>query len=495
MLSISAICPLFVFGVGLAVYLNTLGNDFVYDDIRAIVNNPAICDWRGIPGLFFQSYWSSSAEAIYRPLTVISFALNYALFGLTPWSFHLVNVVIHAINSTLVAVLLRRLTGEMTALMAALLFAVLPIHTEAVASIVGRAELLAFAFSILFWLTHSKGRKIWAAFSLAMALFSKENALVILPLVFLWEHLPLEKARMRSHYAWLIYAGVAFAWLLLRRLVLGQWGLDLEFQYFGTTDSLTRVLTMSVFAWRHYVWPMVTGTGLCADFSPWSFPFVDAGDVWGWLSLSVWITVLGFSIWLLFSWKTAGRKSLLRQWSGYWILWFLIGLAPVTNVFMPIGTIGAERFLYLPSLGFCVILAWAISIVFKPSPPRGEGRVRGALKLGILVFYYGALIVQRNTVWKNHRTLFEDTVKKAPNNSLAHSMLGIALAKNGEYGRAIEHFQRALEINPTSEAVYQNLANAYRQSGDSAMAVRALTQWMTRFPNNPAPRELLKSLH
>src|SRR3989442_5687044 len=165
------------------VYLGALWNGFVWDDQVIVLGNPLVQTWAGLATAFANPYWPPFVGGyLYRPLTVLTYVLDWHIGG-AAW-FHAVNLLWHAGVSALVAVLARRWAGDAAALVAGMLFAVHPVHVEAVANVVGRAELMAAAFTLLaVYAALEADRPVWSAVCWALGLLSKEVAVVAPALV------------------------------------------------------------------------------------------------------------------------------------------------------------------------------------------------------------------------------------------------------------------------------------------------------------------------
>src|SRR5215468_6461107 len=176
---------LLLVAVAVGCYLNSLSGALIYDDLNAIVRNPAVTDLDVRRIVSTGSWFAPTGDAaLYRPVTTASLAANYALHGTAPLGYHVVNVVLHAAVCVLLVLVLARVTGEATiALLAGFLFAAHPVHTEAVASVVGRAELLAAGLALLSWWIAVARRGVAARIVAALVLFAgalaKENAVTI----------------------------------------------------------------------------------------------------------------------------------------------------------------------------------------------------------------------------------------------------------------------------------------------------------------------------
>src|SRR5579871_1454709 len=196
----SALMICAVIGASVLSYRNSLQGQFIYDDKQIIVKNPLIRKLDQIPLLFGTSYWGMNIGqpkefkgGLYRPLTMTTFALNYRAGALNPRGYHLVNLLLHTGVSLLLWLLCWRLgLGPITAGSAALLFAVLPVHTEAVSNIVGRAEILSAFFVLLSWILvarhPTKSLVVLGAACFVLALLSKENAAAFLPILLLSDY-------------------------------------------------------------------------------------------------------------------------------------------------------------------------------------------------------------------------------------------------------------------------------------------------------------------
>ena len=203
-------------------YHNIFSNEFIRDDLGVIVENTAVTEQLSLPGIFGTAYRGSTEDGLYRPFTILTFALNHRLSGLSPVSYHVVNLVLHVLNSILLYLFLRRLLSDGHGLIGALLFAAHPVHTEAVTSIVGRAELLAAFFTLSALYIHSLrpadgSRRLAGGLLLPglylLGIFSKENVITLpLALVALDFHLgrfKWERRYFSRTYPALLVTGLA----------------------------------------------------------------------------------------------------------------------------------------------------------------------------------------------------------------------------------------------------------------------------------------------
>jgi Tfp pilus assembly protein PilF len=471
-----------VAALGSLAFANSLWNGFALDDAFIIVDNPAIRRLSNLHGIFAAGYWPKQNDLLYRPLIIFSYALNYALAGLAPFPYHLVNVLLHAGNCALVYLILMALfRARALALAAAAAFALHPIHTEAVASVVGRAELLANAFLFLSWrwylrwdegAARLKGR--WLAASVAafaLAIFTKEHAVVLLGLLVLTDLLrasergrPLGRTlwgRARSAYAWYLLPFVGY--FVARVSVLGELltsRVGFLVNPLAHTDPWTRVLTAFKVLGR-YLWLLLVPVRLSSDYSynqiPVSHSLLEPGVLAGLLAL------LGLCALAGWTWR---RRPALNVG----IAIFVLTILPVSNLPFPIGTIMAERVLYLPSLGFCLLLAGALMSLV--SRPRWGPVALSAFAL--LLLGYGTRTVLRNQDWRNNATLYAAAALTSPNSAAAHYGLGKTMLEQGELSGARRELERSLKIYPEFGEAYHSLAAISVAQGQIDEAIRNL---------------------
>lgn len=378
-------------GATVLAYRNTLPGDFIYDDHAIIVHNPLIRDLKNIPLILKNSYWGTFIGqpkdykgGLYRPLTLITFALNFKVGGLSPRGYHLANLALHVGVSILLGLLALRLGMTWQGASAAMfLFALLPVHTEAVSNVVGRSEVLAAFFVLLAWIfatmTSRYAAIILGALSFGLALLSKENAAAFLPILFLSDYVTHQKpwkTLFRGRLlVWVVYAGVVVMYLEWKYLMLGTLADVGGFPYFDTQHFFTIGLTMSKFVMEHYVKPLILGISFCADYTRPSLPDARLHDPLAWLSAILLLGIFGISI--VAAIRNKSRMGL------YGALFFLL-LLPVLNIFPRLEVIGAERFLYLPSVGYCLAMGYLFEKV-----SRFHKLGAAAAAIGMLLVWYG----------------------------------------------------------------------------------------------------------
>jgi len=450
-----------------------LGSGFLRDDRYVVAENPLLRSWHSVPALLTTGYWEGpmGAEAPvqeYRPVLMLTYFLTARTFGLAPWAFRAGNLLLHAANAALVFLLLRRRLAPAVALAAAALFAVLPIHVEAVAYIAGRSELLVTCFLLLAWLEldRARPRQGLACVWYLGALCSKEQA-VLFPIVLLLDDWARkredESAKLARRYLPLL-ACIA-VYLAARAVVLSR-SFHGGFDYFRGASTLVRALTMARFSWAHYAWTSLTGLGLQSEFVRPFFRDSTPSDPLGWSAAAAWL-LLG----------TAAATALWRKraaW-GFWMISGFLWLLPVSNLILPLDTIGAERFLYLPSIGLCTMLAALLAA------PLRSIRTYAAVA-GLFVLWYAALTFARNRVWSSPFRYYETAVRDNPRSARAQTGLGAALIERGDGAAAEAAFDKALDLDADNLLAYYNLGRLRLDRGDLPASERYLRETLRRSP-------------
>jgi len=451
--------------IAIGLYANSLGNGFVYDDPNAITGNEAVVagDLRTI--LSTPSWWGDGRGTLWRPLTTLTFALDYALYGAAPFGFHVVNVGLHALVSVLVLVVFARAgVASGVAFAAAALFASHPVHTEAVANVVGRAELLAaVGFFLAWWCWLAAGvvagpvataRIAGAALLFFLALLAKENAIALPAVVVVADLLgrgtePAVRLLRRRAPGYLALVAVALGYVALRRTVVGAITPEAELldNPLGLLPAGERVVGAVAVAGL-YALRLVFPLWLSADYSYDQIPVPESMlDPRVLAGLAVIVAVAVAAWW--------ARRQLPAVALG--LLFMALTFALVSNLIVPIGTIMGERLLYLPSAGFCVALAAGLAAA-------GQGRVLTAAVV-VLVALYGGRTLARNPVWREPLVFFATMTADAPRSARAHAELGTALAEAGRLGEAEAAFARALAIKPEDPVTLYNRGVALGAAG------------------------------
>jgi hypothetical protein len=456
--------------VGALPYANTLESGFTFDDNGLVVLNPYVPAHASLAAPFVGPSTSGSQ---YRPLTMVTYLLNHRAGG-GPAAFHLTNVVLFGLTTGMAFLLAGALSRSVAVgVGTALVWAVHPIHTEGVASITGRAEILAALWmmaALLLLALRLDGapgarRSLAAVGSLlafAAALCSKESAaagVLLVPLV-VWLRAG-ERWKARAGIATLPYVALAMAFVAVRTLVVGVVGQDdIPFvdNPLAYVPAAVRIATAIVVLWQ-YVGLLTLPFGLSSDYSYDQVPLVasvtDPRLVVGLLGLQG-IAMIAF---------VCRRDAPLVTFG---ILFTTAALAVTANVVAPIGTIKAERLLFLPSFGWCFAFGWGLAVWI--GRPADRWRVLAA-SVVLAIFAMGTWT--RNVDWRDDYTLLTTTAQVSPRSARAQANAGAVLGGAGDLAGAEQHFRRALAIHPGYEPALQGLAAVLRLTGRPAEAADA----------------------
>lgn len=441
--------------LALLVYANALLNGFVLDDRAIVLDHPVLRDaqlWRA----FIEPYWPEViGGGQYRPLGLLSFALDRAVAGESPVWYHAVNMGWHAAATVLLWRYALLYIGPQGALVAAAVFAVHPVHVEAVANVVGRLELMAAAFVLAALLAHA--RRSWMAIPLyACACLSKEHAIVFLPLA-LASHLVLDAkpaaAIRERRVLWSGYLVVTALWVAA--MFLATRGhppkISAVFTSLGAGERLLTVLSIV----PEYLRLLLVPIHLSADYEPGVLTAATRLD----LGVGLGIAVLGVWAWLTFrAWRTDRVLT-------FSLLFVPIALVPVSNVVFPTGIALAERALYLPSVGVCLAAGWLFARVRLQ-------RQAVAMILGIVVLSFGAMRTwTRTPVWRDSRAFALQLLEDHPESYRAHWVAGRVLHAAGNVEAARREYAIALRIHAHDVALNRE-ALALGLSVDSTPVVR-----------------------
>jgi tetratricopeptide (TPR) repeat protein len=485
--------PLSVAVVAVLVHWPATSCGFVLDDVRLVEHNADIVALSNVPELFLQPYWNVPGEhyGLYRPLTIVSFALNRAILGEGPFGFHLVNVLLHACVSALAWIALRGSGSRYgAALLGGLVFAVLPIHTEAIVGIAGRAELLAALFVLAAWLAHRRAWRAAASLLYLGAILSKESALLAPVLFFADDVLRETRAPFRRGAALAGYAIAAGAMLALRVLALGPHQtasamIPLD-NPAAAAGSMARIAT-ALFVQLRYAALCVAPRQLVADYSFDAIPVVrsliEPRALFGLTFLA------GLGVAAAWGWK-ASRPVALAVIA--WVVFFL----PSSNLLFATGTIMAERLAYLPSLGVCLGIGHLGAGLVAGSESRAALARRAAVVAlaVLLVVGYSARARARIPDWQSNLTLALADVATSPRSAKLQAGAGMFLAEAGRTDEAEAHLRSALSIYPDYAQMHYNLAVLLARRGAREEAAAHLARAIELAPDNPLPRRLLDQI-
>lgn len=484
---------LLLFGFGVLLYANTVQHKYVLDDHSVIDENWVVK--KGVEGIpiilttpYRHGYWYGKGT-LYRPLSLVMFALEWELSPDNPALGHTINIVLYGLTAIFLFVVLNSLFGPshmVLSLLATLIFIAHPLHTEVVANIKGRDDIMCFlmllgtAWALLKYL--DKGKMLFLAASWVMfllAFLSKENAVTFLAVFPIMVYYFRDVSWKRMVLPMMGLVAMAAIYIYLRLAILGHAGSipvsKIDNILAAAAGPMEWYATATLILGR-YLLLLIFPHPLVSDYS------FDQVQVVGWanagalISAIIVLAVLGFAIYKFRS------KSILI----FGILLAVVSVSIYTNYVITIGTHMAERLLYIPVLGFAIVIGWYLLKFFPAKDMRGMLKSKSLLLIAAPVLILMSFqTVSRNAAWESDLSLQSTDIKTHPKSARITYFLGMEIMKvkalnaNEEQERkkylqeAIELFNQALAIHPTYYHVYNQLGLAYYRLNDFDKAVEA----------------------
>jgi tetratricopeptide (TPR) repeat protein len=447
--------------VGTLLYINTIHNEFVFDDIQLIPKNKWIRSLTNLPDIL----GITSGILHYRPIREISYMIDYQFTGLDPVGYHLFNIFYHILTSYLVFLIASHISKDKkVAWITAILFIAHPIQTESVTYMSGRRDILSALFFLMGFYFFLKQREspskkyLFLIFlSYILSLFSKEMGVTLPALLLLYDLLKkssyentegktfsnsfqgfLSKIRGILKRYWAFYLALFLVALLFTVYKVVLKNPSHQEGFYGGTVSSNFLTVFRI--WVFYIKILILPISLNAAHS---FPISRSiFEFRTFLSVCILLAIFTFLIKLM-------RRKEIYSFSGFW---FFVTLLPVSHIF-PHHELLAEHYLYLPSFGFSMALG-SLFVDFL----RKE-RLKPFLYsfLTGLLLFYSYQTIHRNLDWKNGFTLWADAGKKSPDSSRATLNLGISYMFRGEYDKAIEKLRTSIQIKSDNPKAYNNL--------------------------------------
>jgi len=442
--------------LGIAVYANAINGEFLLDDDLLISDNTFVKSFVHLKSLFKQDLGSGIGiqSNYYRPLQMLSYTIDYHFWKLDVRPYHITNIITHILMALAVCWMVVVLFENNTlALFAAMLFVVHPIHAESATYISGLGDCMVGLFTVLAFILYVKQLdtdNIWMVVLLfivyVIALFAKENSLV-LPALFVVYHIAFKKKMKAPVFISLvIMTGVYFVF----RMSLFK---------SGTSESMTIINILQrvpgfFISMTEYVRVLLLPFGLYMGHETQIFSMTDPKAV---LGCFIVLFLLIYAI-------MVHRKNKLVFFG---IFWFFITLGPVSNLY-PIAFFMADHYLYIPSIGIFLIIAAMIDSLYK----NEKYRIYSVAVLAALTGFYGFLGIKQNEYWSTARHFYERTLEYNPNSPRMYSNLAKENIKIHNYDEAIRLYKKAIEINPEFVNAHYNLGAVYNQLGryDEAIA-------------------------
>jgi tetratricopeptide (TPR) repeat protein len=465
-----------VFAAAIAVYLSSLGGGFVWDDRQLILDDRAIKSWEHLGEIFTQDFFERREDDLpygyYRPVTTLSYVLDFSLWSLYSPGYHATNLLLHALCSVLVAWLLLELGwGGVATVVAALLFAVHPIHAENVAWIAGRTDPLAFFFCAIAFLCHlrSLGDRLSArrrrlltiisVASFAIAMLAKEMSVVLIGWLAAFHFLPARSYGVSFRRAVLPYAVVTLAYVVWRFVVIevGVPGVSREHGIFAALLSAPPTIA------RYLSWLVIPVGPSAYVQNPYVTFIFDERLIF---------SIIFFAVAFLIGTRLIRPRSRTELA----IAMLLVSFAPILNfvrVAAPpdMGNVMAERFLYFPSFPFVALVGLGVQSIWRRAAgsTRTQTVIIGAVAL--VVFALAGATVARNRVWRDEATFLQATLEQAPGAVLLWGNLAQHHLRAGNLEDASDAIDRAATLAPDSYWVRSARALLYVMNGRVAEAI------------------------
>jgi len=477
--------------IAIIFYFNTVFNDYAFDDSMLIVSNTYVNDgFAGvgkilthgeIDGVLFYGSHHVGPEGPdysggrYRPLSIVTFAVEKGIFGSSPTVMHITNLLVYLLTIFLFFFLLRKYFFKDipdVAFLAALLFTIHPVHSEVVANIKSRSEEFALLFTIVlliftyrFYLSRKFINLVWAGIFLFLSLLSKEYGIMMVVIVPVFFYVICKEGIAKSLLYSVPFFIVILFYIFLRNAIVPKM---LEIR--ETTEVLNNQYILATFEQAFttktavlfdYLKIQFLPAVLSCDYSYNQIPFISYSNWKFWVSLAIHLVLIVLTIILV----------LRRHPAGFFLLFYLAFLFIISNLLVEIGTTFSERLIYICSAALCVLISWLIvhfivKINFKPA------KWIVFVPLTILIIISGNRIINRNRIWKNDDTLFTNDVKISGNSALVNGNAGCAylrISRKPENKSSKEHFLqlakkcliKADKIHPKNVGANNNLAAVY----------------------------------
>ncbi|XP_011743793.2 protein O-mannosyl-transferase TMTC1 isoform X3 [Macaca nemestrina] len=501
-------------GASCLCYGRSLQGEFVHDDVWAIVNNPDVRP--GAPlrwSIFTNDFWGkgmaeNTSHKSYRPLCVLTFKLNIFLTGMNPFYFHAVNVILHCLVTLVLMYTCDKTVfkNRGLAFVTALLFAVHPIHTEAVAGIVGRADVLACLLFLLAFLSYNRSldqgcvgesfpstvSPFFLLFSLFLgtcAMLVKETGITVFGVCLVYDLFSLSNKEDKSSNGALCpcspqQPGSPQPSSLpghphrengkqQRFPHKGAWGgchspLPPEPKSSGFPVSPRAVWSMMRFLTYSYllafnVWLLLAPVTLCYDWQVGSIPLVET--IWDMRNLAtilLAVVMALLSLHCLAAFKRLEHKEVLVG-----LLFLVFPFIPASNLFFRVGFVVAERVLYMPSMGYCILFVHGLSKLCSWLNRCGATTLIVSTVLLLLLFSWKT--VKQNEIWLSRESLFRSGVQTLPHNAKVHYNYANFLKDQGRNKEAIYHYRTALKLYPRHASALNNLGTLIRDTAEAKM--------------------------
>jgi pentatricopeptide repeat protein len=435
--------------LGFAVYANSLTGKFVYDDNILIAKNLFVKKWPPSPKFFTASIgiFGGIQTPFYRPIQMVSYAVDYRLWKMNVVGYHLVNMLLHVLAALCVYRLIDILfMDRIVSVITAVFFVLHPVHTTVVSYISTRAESLYLLFMLIAFIFYIKSARakgplpyIVMLLSYSLSLLSKENAVIFPFLILLYHYAFKERIGIGRFVS---VSSLAFIYVLLRLTAL-------QYLLSGIKAGATLFQRIPGFfvALSTYVRLLFLPLGLHIEYGDELFSLADPRALSG-------MVMLAALIFCIFKTRKTNRLVFFS------LSWFLLTLLPVSNLYR-LNSYMSENWLYLPSIGAFLAAAGYLAALLR----RKNLRVFAAILTVCLASFYSYLTVRQNETWHDPVRFYERTLKYAPRSAKAYNNLGLIYYGSGIQEKAAACYKKAIELMPGLASSYNNLANVYSEMG------------------------------
>jgi Flp pilus assembly protein TadD len=454
------------------VFSGSLKNDFVWDDKFLVLDNDYIKSWSHLPKIFISHLYASTGieSNYYRPMQVISYLFDYSIWGLRPYGYHLSSLLLHILNTALVyAILVAVLSSQGLAFWAAAFFATAPAISGITYYIAARADLLMalclFASLLLFIKYIKNNNPFIYATSISffiLSLLSREAAVVLPALLILELHRIKPRGEVwnrKTLFVLLPYLVVLAVYIVSRLTFLNfsQAGEGLPGSSYIAAMPLWRRLLTDFRIIPKYIRLFLLPHDLHMEW------YIEPARII--FQIDILLSVIFSAVLSFLIYKASKYENLIL----YGAIWFLLNLTPVLNIY-PISVFFGDGWLYVPSVGFFIILVVCFKRFILVTISREMATALAICFLGyysIFTFFFG-------NVWKNTPTVLHNVLKyenQSPFIFLTYNNLGIAYNDRGEFENAIKYLKKSIMANPRYSYAYSNLGVAYMGVGRPIKAI------------------------
>ena len=481
----------FVISVFVAIlYFNSLGNEFTNWDDGMIYQNPQVqnLDWTGIKKIFTLKKGNT-----YQPIRMLSYAIDYKIWKLNPFGYHITNILFYILTCIMVFFTLRFLSSELrretspyshgrVAFFGAFLFAAHPVHVEAVTWLAARKEVLQGFFFFLAFYFYLKAREEEASkktfylgfvlISFLLAILSKNSAVVFPGVILLYE---LAKGKekfarfLKEHWVFMVAAVVASGiFLFIMMKVMSEAG---GIKHYKGDDFASNVL-ICVYVFLQSLRLLFFTINYSAAYSfPVNMPIFCLKNL---ILFVITFFLFGFSILSL-------RRTKVLFFS---LFFFFIAILPYLNI-IPISTLKADRYVFIGSFSYVFLLGIVFDRLYEYQHNKFS---KGFFKLVSMVLFlsllaaYSFMTIRQNTIWENSYTLWADAVEKHPESNPANALMGVVYMELGMDQDASKYLEKAVKLLPYDYLSRNNLGIIYGRQGEPE---KALTEFMAAIQLKP----------